>query len=80
MTLTLSTGPMSGNVEISVGNEVKTVAMMAGQVQVLSFELPPGQRLVPLTVQSNVMFRPGEIDRTSDDMRGLGCQVRVDLE
>lgn len=80
MTLALFTGPMSGEVEVSVGRDMRTIAMTAGQVEVLSFDLPPGQRLVPITVQSDVMFRPGEIDRTSDDMRGLGCQVRVGLE
>jgi hypothetical protein len=80
LTLTLSTGPMSGDVEISVGGRMTNVAMTAGQIQVLSFDLPSGQRLVPLTVQSDVMFRPGEIDAASDDMRGLGCQVRIGLE
>jgi hypothetical protein len=44
------------------------------------FDLPPGRSIVPLTVQSTVMFRPAEIDSKSTDTRGLGCQVRISLE
>ena len=80
MTLTLSTGPMAGDVTLSVAGKPMTVAMTGGEVKVVSFELPPGQRLVPVTVQSSVMFRPAEIDPRSTDMRGLGCQVRIGLE
>jgi hypothetical protein len=53
-----------------VGEEVKDVV----------FDLPQGRQLVPLTVQSTVMFRPAELDPKSTDMRGLGCQVRIGLE
>jgi hypothetical protein len=80
MTLTLSTGPMRGDVTLSVAGKPMTVAMTASEVKVVSFDLPPGQRLVPVTVQSSVMFRPAEVETGSTDMRGLGCQVRIGLE
>jgi hypothetical protein len=80
MILTLSTGPMSGDVHLSVDGVARTVAMTAGRTEQLAFDLRPGASLVPITVQSAVMFRPADVDTTSTDMRGLGCQVRVELE
>jgi hypothetical protein len=80
MILTLSTGPMSGEVTITAAGTPIAIAMTGGEVKVVEVSLPPGQSLVPLFVRSSVMFRPGEVDRTATDMRGLGCQVRVRLE
>jgi hypothetical protein len=80
LTLHLATGPRSGEVTVAVGGEERRVAMAADRPNQLSFDLPAGVRLVPLTVQSNVMFRPGEVDPRSGDMRGLGCQVQITLE
>jgi hypothetical protein len=80
MTLNLATGPMTGQVVLSVAGATTNLAMTGGDVKVLSFDLPQAQRLVPVTVQSNVMFRPAELDGRSTDRRGLGCQVRVNLE
>lgn len=80
MLLKLSTGPKSGTVTVTVDGQAKTVAMQGGEVKDLAFDLPPGRQVVPLTVQSTVMFRPAEADAKSTDMRGLGCQVRIDLE
>jgi hypothetical protein len=80
MNLKLSTGPKSGNVTVSVAGHSKTVAMQGGEVNDVLFDVPPGRQLVPLTVQSTVMFRPGEVEPKSTDMRGLGCQVRIGLE
>jgi hypothetical protein len=77
--LKLSTGPKSGDVTVSVAGHAKTVAM-EGEVKDVAFDLPPGRQIVPLTVQSTVMFRPAEVDATSTDMRGLGCQVRISFE
>ena len=54
--------------------------MTAGRTERVAFDLPSAASLVPMTVRSTVMFRPAEVDRSSTDMRGLGCQVRVDLE
>lgn len=79
-TLNLSTGPMSGEVLVSVAGQTKTVTVAAGQPNAVSFDLPAGQRVVPVKVQSTVMFRPGEVDPSSADMRGLGCRVRMTLE
>ena len=80
MVLTLSTGPMSGAVKLGFGSRTEQMTTSANQEQTITFDVPPGERLVPLTVQSTVMFRPGEVNPDSRDMRGLGCQVRVALE
>jgi hypothetical protein len=80
LTLKLSTGPKAGSVTVSVAGKSKTVAMPGERVQDVVFDLPPGGQLIPLSVQSSVMFRPGEMNPTSNDMRGLGCQVRIGLE
>ena len=81
LTLTLSTGPMAGTVAVSAFGQKKTVTMRAGEIQVVSWDVAPtSQRLIPVTVQSSVMFRPAEMEKASTDMRGLGCQVRIGLE
>lgn len=80
MTLTLSTGPMSGDVSVSFGGRTQTLAMVRDTEQQLELEVPPGERLVPLTIQSTVMFRPAEVNPALSDSRGLGCQVRLVLE
>jgi len=80
MMLKLSTGPKSGVVSVSVAGHSQTVSMVANEVKDIVFDLPSGHSIVPLTVQSTVMFRPAEIDRTSTDTRGLGCQVRIGFE
>lgn len=80
MTLTLSTGPMAGTVTVTGAGQTQRVAMPGNQEQTIALDVPPGVRLVPLTIQSSVMFRPGEINPSTNDMRGLGCQVRIALE
>ena len=80
MTLKLATGPKSGYVTISVAGTAKTIAMLGEEVKDAVFDLPAGRSLVPVTVQSTVMFRPAETNPQSTDMRGLGCQVRIGLE
>lgn len=79
-TLTLSTGPMAGDVEVSVGAEPRTVPMRANESQAVTFALPGGQSLVPVRIRSSVMFRPSEVNPASGDSRGLGCQVVFALE
>lgn len=80
ITLTLSTGPVSGPVTLSVAGQLTTVNMVGGRDLAVSFDLPAGVRIVPLSVASAVMFRPAEVDPSSTDRRGLGCQVRISLE
>ncbi|HUR35507.1 MAG TPA: hypothetical protein VM032_17010 [Vicinamibacterales bacterium] len=80
MVLTLSTGPRSGAVRVAAAGQVQQVAMVANEEQSIAFDLPAGERLVALTVQSSVMFRPGEVNPDLRDMRGLGCQVSIALE
>lgn len=80
MTLTLSSGPMSGRVALSVAGDSRTVDMVGGRANAVSFDLPSGARLVPVTVESTVMFRPADVEPASTDRRGLGCQVRINLE
>jgi len=80
MVLTLSTGPMSGSVTVTAAGLMRQVPMTANQDQSIDVSLPAGQRLVPVTIQSTVMFRPAEVNPSSGDLRGLGCQVRIALE
>jgi hypothetical protein len=80
MALVLSTGPMSGRVFLSVSGERRSVEMVGGQQATLFFDLPPAERLVPVSIESTVMFRPAEREPSSTDQRGLGCQVRITLE
>ena len=80
LTLTLSLGPMSGDVRLVVGDRTSTVTVPANEPTRVIFDLPPGARTVPLEVQSSTMFRPSEVDPASGDRRLLGCQVRVVLE
>jgi hypothetical protein len=80
MTLTLSTGPMSGVVTVTSGTVSRQVSMSAHEEQAIAIDVAAGDRLVPITIQSSVMFRPAEVEHTSSDMRGLGCQVRVALQ
>jgi hypothetical protein len=78
--LTLSTGPMNGSVTVSFSKRTEQVPMSANQAQTIALDVPAGARLVPLTIQSDVMFRPSEVNPDSRDARGLGCQVHVALE
>lgn len=80
MTLTLSTGPNSGTVSVTYAGRTQQLAMIANEERVLHLDVMAGERLVPLTIQSSVMFRPGEVNPASRDFRGLGCQVRLALE
>lgn len=79
MTLVLSTGPQRGIVDVWLDGEHRQIAMPGQQEQIVTFPLA-GKRLVSLGVQSSVMFRPSEVDPSSTDGRGLGCQVRLSLE
>ena len=80
MALTLSTGPMSGSVTVTHSGRTQQVTMAGNQAQTITLDVPAGARLVPLTIQSAVMFRPAEVNPDSRDTRGLGCQVRIALE
>ena len=80
LTLALSTGPMSGPVTVTAAGESRTVDMTGDRSTTISFALPPGQSLVPVAIRSAVMFRPGEVNPASGDLRGLGCHVGISLD
>jgi hypothetical protein len=80
MSLTLFSGAAATDCTVTVSGGPQTVATTPGQTSTVSFVIPADQRLVPLTVQAAAFFRPSEVDATSTDSRGLGCQVRVGLE
>jgi hypothetical protein len=81
LVLTLSTGPMSGDVTVTAaGGKPVMVRVASGEAKELSFDVEPGSRLVPITVQSTVRFYPADADPSSRDMRQLGCHVRVALK
>jgi hypothetical protein len=77
--MTLHLGPSTGNVKISVGGKDHLAAVGPNSLAAFETTVPPDLRLVPITIQSPAMFRPSEMDPSSDDMRRLGCQVRVEL-
>ena len=80
ISLTLFSGAAATDCTVTLAGGPQTVAMTPGQTSTVSFVIPPGQRLVPLTVQASAFFRPSEVDPASTDNRGLGCQVRIGLE
>jgi hypothetical protein len=77
--LVLHLGPLSGRVAVSVAGQDYSTHVPANDVAVLEVPLPPGEDLVPVTIASPGFFRPAEVDPRSNDTRGLGCQVRVEL-
>lgn len=81
LVLTLSTGPLDGVATVQfAGGPPQQVAIGAGTTRTVSFAVPEALRLAPLTIGASTMFRPGEVNPASNDMRGLGCQVGVALE
>jgi hypothetical protein len=80
MTLTLFSGPSGADCTVSLHEARQAVRMIPGQTSAVSFDLPGGDRVVPLTVAASAFFRPSETEPASTDGRGLGCQVRVALE
>jgi hypothetical protein len=80
MALTLFSGPSGADCTVIPPDGPQTVKMIPGQTSAVSFDLPAGRRIVPLTVSASAFFRPSEADPASTDGRGLGCQVRVSLE
>lgn len=78
--LTLSTGPMAGVVTVDVAGRVQRVSMPGNEDVSLAVPLPAGEPFVPFSIQSSTMFRPSEVEPSANDMRGLGCQVRLALE
>lgn len=78
--LTLSTGPRDGEVRIVGPAGARTEPMRANEPREVMLDLPAGQELVPLRLGASVMFRPGEADPASSDMRALGCRVLLALE
>jgi hypothetical protein len=78
--LTLHRGPVGGEVRISVAGTEHVASVQAGSLTRFEAAVPAHARLVPITIQSSGMFRPSEVDPASDDVRRLGCQVRVELE
>ena len=77
--LTLHLGPQGGDVRVSGAGKDTTVRVEANQTAEVQLAVPNGLRLVPITIQSPTSFRPSAVDRSSDDDRTLGCQVRVDV-
>jgi hypothetical protein len=79
LTLTLFIGPRRGAVDLSVAGQRRMVTLDAGSVEVLEVPVTQGLPLIPVTIKSDGMFRPSDSDPESDDVRLLGCQVRVGL-
>jgi len=80
MTLTVSTGPLAGQVLVKTAEASRTVQVPAGSPQHVMFDVPAGGSLVPLDVQSRTVFLPTDTDPQSRDIRPLGCRVEIALE
>jgi len=78
MVLTVFTGPRDTRLELTVGDESRTIDVLAGAVEDVVFPLEGGG-LVPVTVRASGAFRPSDADAASGDTRLLGGQVRVRL-
>jgi hypothetical protein len=80
MTLTISTGPLAGDVFLKSASDSRKVQVQAGQAQKVTFDVPEGGVLVPLEVQSSTVFLPTDGDPQVRDIRPLGCRVEIALE
>jgi hypothetical protein len=78
--LTLHLGPHTGTVRVSVAGQPHEASVEVNGTAEVQIDLPHGQRLVPISIQSPTSFRPSEVNPSSDDTRLLGAQVRVNLE
>jgi hypothetical protein len=78
--LTFHLGPHGGDVKIETAGDEQTIKVEANGTAEAVIVVPPGQRLIPMTIQSPTSFRPSEVDPASDDARTLGVQVRMDVE
>jgi hypothetical protein len=77
--LTLYQGPVAGPVSLHVGGQRLDVNLSRDETRQIEVPAPGGMTLVPVRVQAPGTFRPADVDPKSDDMRWLGCQVRIDL-
>jgi len=78
--LTLHLGPRAGAVRLSVGGQPQEASVEVDGTAEVQLDLPHGQRLVPISIQSPTSFRPSDVNPSSDDTRLLGAQVRIGLE
>lgn len=80
MMLTVSTGPLAGEVRLTSASGSRRVHVEAGRTQKVTFDVPEGGALVPLEVQSSTVFLPTDGDPQTRDIRPLGCRVEIALE
>jgi hypothetical protein len=80
MTLTVSTGPLAGDVFLKSAAGSRNVHVQAGETQAATFDVPKGGALLPLEVQSSTVFLPTDGDPQARDIRPLGCRVEITLD
>jgi hypothetical protein len=66
-------------VRVEVGPERREVNVPRDGVVDLVVPLPRGMEAVPVRISASTRFIPAEVDPHSNDMRTLGCQVRIRL-
>lgn len=80
MRITVSTGPLAGEVLLKTAVGSRHLHVPAGRPQQVTFDLPEGGAPAPLEVQSSTVFLPVDGDPQSRDIRPLGCRVEIALE
>jgi len=80
MALDVSSGPIAGEVFLKTAAGSSKIQVPAGRAQKVKFDLPAGEALVSLEVQSRTVFLPTDNDPQSRDIRPLGCRVEISLE
>jgi hypothetical protein len=79
LVLTLDPGPIGRRVSLQVGGQHLEVDLGGDEARRVEVPVPAGMPLVPVSVQASGTFRPADVDPRSDDVRWLGCQVRIEL-
>ena len=78
--VTVHVGPLETDVALGVVGERRDLHLTPNETRDVVVRLAQGQSRFVVTARASRAFRPAEVDRSSDDLRSLGCQIRAQLE
>jgi len=78
--LILHVGPNPTRVWVDCAGQNFEVDMSANETREIPIAFAGGAERISIFIRSSRAFRPAEVDRSSDDQRALGVQVRPPLE